>query len=210
MPEIKLNTLEIFQWKVNPSRRVPYERQNSGAFWSSLTEAISPQALLPPGEGQSSVSHQLQPGDGANTVYDNGSVRMHLNDIASGSVPPFWISLYNTLVVIKENLCWRSSIFWSSFSLFCHLSFVSLSSTWYSHKKCSIARKPPFHSAFSSNSGFSRIYTRRENISYPGLPTVLLGSVSLAKGKLFICALSTAQRSGWQRDCGKQVLGTSY
>lgn len=52
MPEIKLNTLEIFQWKVNPSRRVPDGKQNLGVFCSSLTEAISSQALLPQGEGQ--------------------------------------------------------------------------------------------------------------------------------------------------------------
>lgn len=211
MPEIKLDTSEIFQWKVNPSRRVPYERQNSGAFCSSLTEAISSQALLPPGEGQSNVLHQLQPGHSANTVYDNGSIRMHLK----------WRTLRHCATILTSLIKYSGSNQRKALlekQHFLVLVFSLLSPVLYFTQIYFIISHNILHcqkNTISISLQFKlwlqqKLHKRGENVSYSRLPTVLLVSSSLAKGKTFFCAVSTAQCSGWQRDCGKKVLGISY
>lgn len=192
MPEIKLNTLEIFQWKVNPSRRVSYERQNLGAFCFSLAEAISSQALRPPGETRSHVSHQLQPGHSANTVYDNGSIRMH----------PKWRTLRHCATIVNYLIKFsgsnqRKALLDKQHFLVLIFSFLSPVLLYFpqmyllfSPEVLRCQRKTPFQSAFSKISSFNRSYTR--------------------EGKTSATPVSTAQSPRWQRDCGKQVLGTSY
>lgn len=213
MPEVwKLHTLEKFQWQVNSSRRVPYERWDFGAFCFALTE-VSHHRHFSPLEGvraacQSSVLHQLQHAHSAGAVCDNGSRRMDLK----------WWTLRHCATILhylirhsgsnqRKALLKKHHFLVLVFSLLSPVLYFTQTYFIFSHKGLH-CQKHVFST--SSNSGFIGSYTREENVSYSRLPMALLVSFPLAKGKT-----SSAQEQStvlhvaetlWQTGSGHKLL----